>query len=539
MSLYTYNSSVPESMGHGQSFVPGKDQPAQRPAPGGFYDYQQTVYNQQADDADDPFKSIGGGKKLANGSWVPKDHPLAQQESAQPQAPQAPQAPGPQAQTPFMPNGMPMAQPAPTAVPVQTQQPTADPFAATGGGVQVNGGWVPKNHPLAAQAQSQQQMQPSVVPMPQTQATPQQPWYAAPGQNGQGEYPTTITNPPANENVAADLSNVYKAGQVPTGTAYTPQQISQFVAPDMGAINTQQQALIQQLLLNPGSMNDATISKLKGRERDTALAMQKQLLGQAGDNLAARGIDPSSEGYAAAVQRGIMENTTRGLLGAYRDIDINAIATNRQDMLNALGVADTAQNSALSRAISGYNATLAGQESNRAEQLAAGDTRMREFTTGEQLKQAEAAAVRQAIDAAQNQSNINRQFNQQNNQFDMTFRADQRNSDLARMMTQQQNDRSWDLSNRQLAEQVRQAIAGESLQGQQVRNQQSQFEQSLGFDREKFNYGKEQDQLAAERSAAAAADAQARWEEQQLMDLYNSQFGNEDQLWQWLMGGGQ
>lgn len=46
--------------------------------------------NTAAPDPNDPFRAIGGGVKLANGSWVPKDHPLAKQ--AQYQAPAAPAA---------------------------------------------------------------------------------------------------------------------------------------------------------------------------------------------------------------------------------------------------------------------------------------------------------------------------------------------------------------------------------------------------------------------------------------------------------------
>jgi hypothetical protein len=35
---------------------------------------------------DDPFTAMGGGVRLADGGWVPKDHPLAQQAGAQPAA---------------------------------------------------------------------------------------------------------------------------------------------------------------------------------------------------------------------------------------------------------------------------------------------------------------------------------------------------------------------------------------------------------------------------------------------------------------------
>jgi hypothetical protein len=48
--------------------------------------------------------------------------------------------------------GGPTEIPAPQPPGLQPAPSSPDPFAAMGGGVQVNGGWVPKNHPLAQQA---------------------------------------------------------------------------------------------------------------------------------------------------------------------------------------------------------------------------------------------------------------------------------------------------------------------------------------------------------------------------------------------------
>jgi hypothetical protein len=93
-------------------------------------------------DPNDPFASMGGGVKLASGGWVPKDHPLAQQEQQQGQvaAPADTYAPAPAPAAP--------AAPTPTA-------PTA-PTGAWDGGTgmtpqqaQAAGlGWVPVGHPL-------------------------------------------------------------------------------------------------------------------------------------------------------------------------------------------------------------------------------------------------------------------------------------------------------------------------------------------------------------------------------------------------------
>jgi hypothetical protein len=74
----------------------------------------------------DPFEAMGGGVQLADGGWVPKDHPLAIAQAGN--TTQQPQ----------------------TAAPATSTQPQSDdPFAAMGGGVFINGGWVPKDHPSA------------------------------------------------------------------------------------------------------------------------------------------------------------------------------------------------------------------------------------------------------------------------------------------------------------------------------------------------------------------------------------------------------
>lgn len=65
----------------------------------------------------DPFASIGGGVQLANGSWVPKSHPLAQQQTAT--APKPATAP------------VPTTAPAPAPKTVATQGAAAQTYSAT------------------------------------------------------------------------------------------------------------------------------------------------------------------------------------------------------------------------------------------------------------------------------------------------------------------------------------------------------------------------------------------------------------------------
>lgn len=107
--------------------------------------------------------------------------------------------------------------------PQAPQPPQDDPFAAMGGGVQVNGGWVPKSHPLAQQ---------SSAPPP---AQPTQPGAAAPGQGANVAAPT---GPPQTVNDAfrqslmsqltAPVGQVNQAELQPQMNAYrTAQQRSQ------------------------------------------------------------------------------------------------------------------------------------------------------------------------------------------------------------------------------------------------------------------------------------------------------------------------
>jgi hypothetical protein len=112
-------------------------------------------------DPNDPFAAMGGGVNV-NGNWVPKDHPLAQQNSYAPQSAAPTQAQMPQA-----------AAATPAAAQTTAAPNPNDPFTAMGGGVQLPGGeWVPKDHPLAATAGAQPGATPAATPGATPAATP-------------------------------------------------------------------------------------------------------------------------------------------------------------------------------------------------------------------------------------------------------------------------------------------------------------------------------------------------------------------------------
>lgn len=128
----------------------------------------------------DPFAAVGGGVRTADGKgWVPR--PTAPKGTADP--------------------GVPNVEVAKTAT-APPAGASPDPFASMGGGVFVNGGWVPPGHPLANQAGAGQQSglnsAPAVAGSPQPANVPYgTPATGAPGGPAQqGQNAQTYSNDP-------------------------------------------------------------------------------------------------------------------------------------------------------------------------------------------------------------------------------------------------------------------------------------------------------------------------------------------------------
>jgi len=101
----------------------------------------------------DPFAAMGGGVQKADGGWVPQDHPEAQGVTAAPAPPMAAAlAPTAAPAPPQAASGAASPQDVQSVFRtslIEQMNASPDPFASQGGGVQVDGGWVPKDHPLA------------------------------------------------------------------------------------------------------------------------------------------------------------------------------------------------------------------------------------------------------------------------------------------------------------------------------------------------------------------------------------------------------
>jgi hypothetical protein len=188
----------------------------------------------------------------------------------------------------------------------------------------------------------------------------------APGGPGPvGTLPPPVAMPvPGGPGPGPDLSGI---GKLPTYTphqfkernlpSYQPTQFSQFQAPDFSQFQPGQDALIQQMLANPESMGANTVNQMKAGQSEAMARMLQDAQARMGQSAVGRG----ALGGLAAGARRLNESALSDLLGAHRDIDIEAAKTNFNDRLNTMGAVEGNLASRLGRAVQGYGATLQGQ----------------------------------------------------------------------------------------------------------------------------------------------------------------------------------
>jgi hypothetical protein len=166
--------------------------------------------------------------------------------------------------------------------------------------------------------------------------------------------PTAAPAPPAARNLAPMTLDQTR---LPT---YDPAHISQFNAPNQGAQNGQQNALLSAILTNPQTMNPSVLAQMKEQQKQDALLMQHQNQQQLDQGFTARG---TLGGGAAQAAYGANNNDTiNRILSGNRDLDIKAATQNRQDELNALTASDSTLAGQMARASQGYTTGLAGQQ---------------------------------------------------------------------------------------------------------------------------------------------------------------------------------
>lgn len=306
-----------------------------------------------------------------------------------------------------------------------------DPFAASGGGVQLpGGGWVPKNHPLAQQAAASQgggqgggQGQGGTsVPQSQFGSTgngiagaPQRTGAATlqASDLGHGDFSTyqgtqfTGANPEAyradqlskdpyatyqGQTFNAQVPDAYKAGQldqnpfatyqgkgfdnIATPDAYRADKFSQFSGPSDNGIGDQQTALMKSILGNPTTMNDQAVGILQERQKASALDMAKQLKDQAAQQAASRGTLGGGEFDRLNGQ--IDASTLNSILSGNQNIALQKMQQDRADQLGALGASSDLLNSQFGRAQGAYQSTLAGQTAQAGANQMASDSALRQ-----------------------------------------------------------------------------------------------------------------------------------------------------------------
>ncbi len=318
---------------------------------------------------------------------------------------------------------------------------------------------------------------------------PQQPAQGAPGApqpasgvvmpNGVPSVAPAVTAAPQQPQMSQNpgsvtAEGVYRPGQY-NGPTYQAQQISQFQAPQFGGMQQQAQGLVQQLLANPQSLSPQVLAQMKGQSADQAAILQRQSANQLKAGLAARGINANS-GYGLGQQRALMADTNSNLLNSLRGLDITAAQTGRQDQLNALNAANQFQNLGFQQALGGYQAALQGMDANRNEQQLAIQSALQNWNTNQQAQQ--------------------------------------------------------------LASQSQLAANSNSNQAQSIQNQMRQFGENLGFQREQFDFGKQQqaEQMAA--AERARGQQQANWEDQMAFQYQQANQSQWNSLLDYLMGGG-
>lgn len=207
-----------------------------------------------------------------------------------------------------------------------------DPFASIGGGVKINGGWVPKDHPLANRGGK-------------TTTTTE---HKVATKNGsEVGYGGLYAPPTAGAYTAPDLGTPSISA---TPATYQAGDLTDFssITDGFGDVNAAQKQAVMDALFNP-SMSATNVAQLKEREKEQALAMQEQLLSQAMQRGASRGT--VGGGYTAGLERRIGSDTLNSVIGSNREVDLAKMTQDRKDLLDGIGVAETYQKGTFDRGI--------------------------------------------------------------------------------------------------------------------------------------------------------------------------------------------
>ena len=411
----------------------------------------------------------------------------------------------------------PTLQPAqPTAPQPTAPQPTSpDPFTAMGGGFWTGQQWVPRDHPLATQAQAAPTAgQPQGAPLP----------------GGGGVMPQLPGMPPGATYTAGQLDfnpQIYQGAQfnVPIPQAYQAGQLSQWQTPNQQALEGQQTALLNQMYSQGFGLPTA---QLKEQQKEAALAMQRQLGEQQANQFAARGL--SGPGMADAAQRGLAQNTMSQILSGYRDTDIQSELAKRDQQAQLAGLTNDVLAGQFGRQSQGYQNTLAGQTAQQTLLQRQADDQFRNAQLGFDVQR---AGADEGYRGFQSRQDAEEQLLAAQQAQEQLRQAQSNNSlqQFAALQGQWQDAMGAYNQGRSLDLQGELGRGGLSLDQNKLSEQARQFDQGYGLDLARF--------LDDQRRFGVQFPEQQRQFNQQLGLGYNTLNANSNQntlnsILQWL-----
>lgn len=145
---------------------------------------------------------------------------------------------------------------------------------------------------------------------------------------------------------------------------YTPAQFTRFgdhYNPVSNTLEALMNERVQQMLLQPRTMNDFNVRMLQEQQREQALAQQAAVQQALQQQQVQSGFEMGG-GYQQAQQRRLGDATTQQLLQSNRDIALQKMQQDRLDELNALQAAQAHAAGRTQRAIGSYGAQLQGEQ---------------------------------------------------------------------------------------------------------------------------------------------------------------------------------
>ncbi len=162
----------------------------------------------------------------------------------------------------------------------------------------------------------------------------------------------TSPSPPAPPTIPPPAPPAPPPGAPPVASWGTSLAPPTYEGPNLSQTDAQQVALLSSLLANPYSLSPDIVNAMKGQQQEQATQMEAQLRGRLGQDVASRG--GFGGGYQQATERRMGQDTISNLLGGYRQIDIAKAQQDKQDLLNALGMAENVSGGLSNRALETY-----------------------------------------------------------------------------------------------------------------------------------------------------------------------------------------